>query len=132
MTAEGLLVAVPNDLLLTAAGVREPDDIAIELPRRLVIAPRSWCGTVVRHHPARAPSDANGPWRTRLLNAAPAVPMPEAQPTPPDTDLTIRAADQATAGAADSASLATTATRWQQPLDDQHPRDRPRFLTQPK
>jgi hypothetical protein len=101
LTAEGLLAAVTNNPLLTPAGIPGPDDTAIELPWRLVIAPRGRSGTVVCRHPARALPGANGLWRTRLLDPASAARMPEAESTPPDAGLTIRVADQATAGAAD-------------------------------
>ncbi|WIM92897.1 hypothetical protein ACTOB_004855 [Actinoplanes oblitus] len=103
LTAEGLLAAVTDNPLLAAAGVPGPDDTAVELPWRLVITPRGRSGTVVCRHPAQAPPGANGLWRTRLLDSASAVRLPAAESAPPDAGLTIRVADQATAGAADPA-----------------------------
>jgi hypothetical protein len=99
LTAEGVLNAVVNNPLLVPAGVPGPDDTAIELPWRLVIAPRgrSAAGTVVCRHPARPVSaESTGLWRTRFVDAASA---PDA--TLLDADLTLQVADPVIAGAAD-------------------------------
>jgi len=99
LTAEGVLNAVVNNPLLVPAGVPGPDDTAIELPWRLVIAPRgrSAAGTVVCRHSARPVSaESTGLWRTRFVDAASA---PDA--TLLDADLTLQVADPVIAGAAD-------------------------------
>ncbi len=101
LTAEGVLAAVMNNPLLAAVGVPGPDDTAIELPWRLVIAPRgrSGAGTVVCRHPIAPVSAASsGLWRTRLVN-----PTAAADATLLDADLTLTVVDQAIAGAADPA-----------------------------
>jgi hypothetical protein len=101
LTAEGLLVAVMDNPLVVSAGVPGPDDTAIELPWRLVIAPhgRSSTGTVVCRHPARAVSTVSSAlWRTRLID-----PDSAADTTRLDAGLTVKVIDQATAGGADPA-----------------------------
>jgi hypothetical protein len=101
LTIEGVLAAVMNNPLLGSVGVPGPDDTAIELPWRLVIAPRgrSAAGKVVCRHLARAVSaDSSGLWRTRLIDPASA-----GDATLLDADLTVKVVDQTTAGAADPA-----------------------------
>ncbi len=76
LSSEGVLAAVINNPVLTAAGVPGPDDTAIELPWRLVIAPqtRSPGGAVVCQHPTQPVSGAFvGLWRTRLVDSAAAA-----------------------------------------------------------
>jgi hypothetical protein len=99
LASEGVLSAVMNNPLLAAAGVPGPDDTAIELPWRLVIAPRgrSAAGTVVCRHPTRPVSaTSSGLWRTRLVD-----PASDAGATLLDANLTLRVVDKATAGADD-------------------------------
>lgn len=100
LTIEGLLAVATDNPLLVPAGVPGPDDTAIELPWRLVIAPRgrSATGDVVCRHPRTADPGSSGLWRTRLTDPAVA-----AAAAPLDADLTMRVADQATAGTVDPA-----------------------------
>jgi hypothetical protein len=101
LNAEGVLSAVMNNPLLAAADIPGPDDTAIELPWRLVIAPRgrSAAGTVVCRHPTRpGPTDSSGLWRTRLIDPASA-----ADATLLDANLTLKVVDRATADADDPA-----------------------------
>ena len=101
LTAEGLLAAVMNTPLLVGEGVPGPDDTAIELPWRLIIAPRGRgaAGSVVCRHVARPiASSANGLWRMRLVDPA----LPETT-TVQDAGLALTVASQEIAGAADPA-----------------------------
>ena len=88
LTAEGVLAAVLDNPLLVPAGAPGPDDTAIELPWRLVIAPRGLSGAVCRHLTQPVPAGSSGLWRTRIVD-------------PHGAGLTVRVADQAVAGAAD-------------------------------
>ena len=100
LSSEGVLAVVLNNPLLVSVGVPGPDDTAIELPWRLVIAPRgrSAAGKVVCRHPTRpGAADSSGLWRTRLIDPA------SAAEATLDADLTVKVVDQTTAGAADPA-----------------------------
>jgi hypothetical protein len=88
LTVEGVLAAVLDHPLLVPAGAPGPDDTAIELPWRLVIAPGGPSGAVCRHLTQPASTDSSGLWRTRIVD-------------PHGAGLTLRVADQAIAGAAD-------------------------------
>ncbi len=88
LTAEGVLAAAIDNPLLVPAGAPGPEDTAIELPWRLVIAPRGSSGTVCRHLTQPFSAESSGLWRTRIVD-------------PHGAGLTLRVADQATAGAAD-------------------------------
>ncbi|MEV7095366.1 hypothetical protein AB0M80_21240 [Amycolatopsis sp. NPDC051045] len=96
LTVEGVLAAVLNRPLVTSTGVPAEDQSAIELPWRLVIAPRgrSTAEAVPVHVTRPTPVDGGGLWRTRLIDPAAAAPLL-------DADLTLRVVDQPTAGAAD-------------------------------
>jgi hypothetical protein len=88
LTVEGVLAAVLDHPLLVPAGAPGPDDTAIELPWRLVIAPGGPSGAVCRHLTQPASTDSSGLWRTRIVD-------------PHGAGLTLRVADQAIAGATD-------------------------------
>ena len=96
LTAEGVLAAVVDNPLVASPDIPGPDDTAIELPWRLVIAPRGRSsGTVVCRHQIRlASADSSGMWRTRLADPASATDTV-------DADLDLKVVDKATAEAAD-------------------------------
>jgi len=100
LTAEGILAAIANSPLVTAAGAPGAEETAIELPWRLLVTPRgrSATGTVHCRHPA-APvvsEQVSGMWRTSLVDASSPIETAE-----PDAALTLRVADEATAATAD-------------------------------
>jgi hypothetical protein len=88
LTVEGVLGAMLDHPLLVPAGAPGPDDTAIELPWRLVIAPGGPSGAVCRHLKQPGSTDSSGLWRTRIVD-------------PHGAGLTLRVADQAIAGATD-------------------------------
>lgn len=92
LTVEGVLAAVLDHPLLVPAGTPGPDDTAIELPWRLVIALGGPSGAVCRHLTQPTSTDSSGLWRTRIVD-------------PHGAGLTLRVADQAIAGAADPTSF---------------------------
>ena len=96
LTAEGVLSAVVDNPLVASPDIPGQDDTAIELPWRLVIAPRGRSsGTVVCRHQIRlASADSSGLWRTRLSDTASATDTV-------DADLDLRVVDKPTAEAAD-------------------------------
>jgi hypothetical protein len=96
LTVDGVLTAVLDLPLVVPAGVPGPDDTAIELPWRLVLAPHGASGTVCRHATALASPERSSLWRTRIVDAHGA-------------GLTARVADQSVAGAADPAFAAGNA-----------------------
>jgi hypothetical protein len=73
LTAVGVLGAAASATLTNPNGVPGPDDTAIELPWRVVLAPRgrNGAGKVACRHPA-TPVDptVSGLWRTRLVDAS--------------------------------------------------------------
>ncbi|MFE3985910.1 hypothetical protein ACFXPR_15630 [Nocardia tengchongensis] len=88
LTAAGVLAAVLDIPLLVPAGAPGPDDTAIELPWRLIIAPSGASGTVCRHAAQPVSADSSGLWRTRIVD-------------PHGANLTLRVADKTVADAAD-------------------------------
>src|SRR5262245_9698655 len=74
LTAEGLLSAAAANAVIVTETDPDGDATAIELPYRLVIAPaprgRTPGATVVCRHPTRTGADANGLWRTRLVDSS--------------------------------------------------------------
>ena len=107
LTAEGVLAAVVDNPLVASPDIPGPDDTAIELPWRLVIAPRGRSsGTVVCRHQIRlASAESSGMWRTRLADPASATDTV-------DADLDIKVVDKATAGAADPTFDENRTTRF--------------------
>jgi hypothetical protein len=113
LTAEAVLAAVMNNPLVASPDVPGPDDTAIELPWRLVIAPRGrFSGKVVCRHPTSlASTDSSGLWRTRLIDPG------SAADTLVDADLTLKVVDKATAQAVDP-TIFTTGNKLPLARDD--------------
>ena len=95
LTCEGVLAAVANNPLIIPAGVPGRDETAIELPWRLVIAPRARAaaGRVVCRHPVRPTTGTSALWRTRLVDSGEA--------TLDDAGLTFTVSEPALAAADD-------------------------------
>lgn len=74
LTAEGLLSAAAGNAVIVTETDPGDNDTAIELPYRLLIAPaprgRTPGATVVCRHPIQASADANGLWRTQLVDSS--------------------------------------------------------------
>ncbi len=88
LTVEGVLAAVLDFPMLVPDGAPGPDDTAIELPWRLVIAPHGESGTVCRHLTRPSDTGFSAMWRTRVVD-------------PHGAGLTLRVADPTLAGAPD-------------------------------
>ncbi|MCW2902834.1 MAG: hypothetical protein JWO67_5099 [Streptosporangiaceae bacterium] len=88
LTVEGVLAAVLDHPVLVSAGTPGPDETAIELPWRLVIAPQGSSDPVCRHLTRPISSGSAGLWRTRIVD-------------PQGAALTARVADQTVAGTTD-------------------------------
>jgi hypothetical protein len=101
LTVDGILTAVLNNPIVAAAGVPGPDDSAIELPWRLVIAPSGRSsGIAVCRHLTRPPApDSSGLWRTRVVDPDGADPLV-------DAGLILKVVDEETANSADPETFA--------------------------
>ena len=96
LTVEGVLAATIDKPIVAPPDPTGTDNTVIELPWRLVIAPRGrTSGKVICRHPAQlANPDNNRLWRTRLAD-------PGAASGLPDAGLEIRIVDEATALSSD-------------------------------